>query len=79
MYHVYVVQCADGTLYTGCTNNLKRRINQHNFSKKGAHYTKLRRPVILKYSEKFDTLVAARKREFEIKSWRKKEKLALFK
>ena len=76
-FYVYVLQCFDGTYYVGCTNNLENRLKQHNFSKKGAHYTKLRRPVVLKYSETFDTLLQARRREAEIKKWRreKKEKL----
>jgi putative endonuclease len=63
----------------GCTNNLERRLEQHNNSKWGAHYTKLRRPVILKYSENFNTLKEARRRESEIKGWRKEKKLKLFK
>ena len=68
-YFVYIVECADKTLYVGCTNNLERRIKQHNESKGGAHYTKTRRPVVLKYSEEFLTLLLARGREAEIKSW----------
>ena len=77
MYFVYIVECADKSLYVGCTNNLKRRLEQHNNSKSGAHYTKLRRPVALKYSETFSELNPARKRESEIKSWRREKKLAL--
>ena len=49
MYFTYILECADKSLYVGCTNNLERRIDQHNNSKQGAHYTKIRRPVILKY------------------------------
>jgi putative endonuclease len=77
MYFTYILECADKSLYVGCTNNLERRLDQHNNSKWGAHYTKTRRPVILRYSENFDTLKEARKRETEIKGWRreKKEKL----
>lgn len=76
-FHVYILQCSDQTYYVGCTNNLEKRLIEHNTSKKGAHYTKLRRPVILKYSEIFKTLLLARRREKEIKRWRreKKEKL----
>ena len=58
----------------GCTNNLNKRLIEHNTSKKGAHYTKLRRPVILKHSEQFSTLIEARRREKEIKSWRRQKK-----
>ena len=77
MYFVYIVVCADKSLYVGCTNNLKKRIKQHNESKWGAHYTKMRRPVTLKYSEEFPTLILAQKRESEIKDWRRDKKLAL--
>ncbi len=76
-YFVYILECADGSLHVGCTNNLEKRLKQHNNSKYGAHYTKLRRPVILKYSEEFKTLIEARKRENEIKGWRREKKLAL--
>ena len=66
MFFTYIVECADKSLYVGCTNNLEKRITQHNDSKWGAHYTKIRRPVVLKYSEEFSTLIEARKRESEI-------------
>ncbi|KKU89649.1 MAG: GIY-YIG catalytic domain protein [Candidatus Yanofskybacteria bacterium GW2011_GWA1_48_10] len=79
MYFVYIVECADKSLYVGCTNDLVKRIKQHNESKWGAHYTKIRRPVVLRYSEQFPTLISARKREAEIKGWRRKKKLALIK
>lgn len=78
-YFVYIVKCADQSLYVGCTNNLKRRIEQHNNSKWGAHYTKIRRPVVLMYSEKFETLKEARRRETEIKGWRREKKWDLIK
>ncbi len=77
MYFVYVLECADRTLYVGSTNDLKKRIRQHNELKSGAHYTKIRRPVVLKYSENFQTLKAARKRESEIKRWPRSKKLTL--
>ena len=76
-YFVYILECADKSLYVGCTNDLSRRIKQHNQSKWGAHYTKLRRPVVLRYSEKFGTLIEARRREAEIKGWLREKKLAL--
>lgn len=76
-YFTYILECADKSLYIGCTNNLERRLEQHNYSKWGAHYTKIRRPVILKYSEQFDTLKEARRRESEIKRWRRERKMAL--
>ena len=76
-YFTYILECADKSFYVGCTNNLKKRLGQHNTSKRGAHYTKIRRPVILKYSESFLTLREARKRETEIKSWKRQRKLEL--
>ena len=79
MYFTYILECADKTLYVGCTNNLERRLEQHNNSKSGAHYTKIRRPVKLKYSEKFKTLKKARQREAEVKKWRREKKLELIK
>jgi len=78
MYFVYILECADRSFYVGCTNNLENRIKQHNNSKHGAHYTKIRRPVTLKYSEKFGGLKEARKREAEIMSWRREKKMRLF-
>ncbi len=77
MFFTYILECADKSLYVGCTNNLERRIKQHNNSKWGAHYTKIRRPVELKYSETFKTLKEARKRESEVKGWRRKKKMGL--
>ena len=77
MHFVYILECADNTLYVGSTKNLKKRFSQHNNSKSGAHYTKIRRPVTLKHSEEYETLAEARKRESEIKSWSREEKLRL--
>ena len=77
MYYVYILECADASFYVGCTNNLSRRLDQHNNSKWGAHYTKTRRPVTLKYSESFLTLKEARRRESEIKDWRREKKQLL--
>ena len=76
-YKVYILECADTSLYIGCTNDINKRLKQHNDLKSGAHYTKIRRPVILIYSETFDTLKDARKREAEIKRWNREEKLKL--
>ena len=75
---VYIVECSDKTYYVGCTNDLQRGLKQHNESKWGAHYTKIRRPVILKYSEEFETLIKARLRETEIKGWRRQKKESLW-
>jgi len=78
-YFVYILECADKSFYTGCTNNLEKRLKQHNGSKFGAHYTKIRRPIVLLHSETFNTLKDARRRESEIKGWRREKKLNLVK
>jgi len=76
-FFVYILECSDKSLYVGCTNNLEKRIKEHNDCKCGAHYTKIRRPVVLKYSETFDNLKSARSREAEIKSWNRARKINL--
>jgi putative endonuclease len=73
-YFVYILECADGTLYSGSTNNLEKRLYKHNHLKSGAHYTKIRRPVVLKYSEKVADFATARAREAEFKRWSREEK-----
>ena len=78
MYYIYIVKCADNTLYTGIATELERRIEEHNTSEKGAKYTRVRRPVELVYSEEYPDRSAASKREYEIKKkMTRKEKLAL--
>ena len=79
-YFVYMVRCADDTLYTGITTNLERRVDEHNSSKKGAKYTRARRPVILVYSETYKTRSEASKREYFIKKkMNRQEKVSLIK
>lgn len=73
MNYTYIVRCKDGTLYTGWTNNIERRMEAHN-SGTGAKYTKSRRPVKLVYCEEFPTKEEAMKREYAIKHMKKKEK-----
>lgn len=73
MNYTYVVRCSDGSLYTGWTNSLKKRIAAHNEGK-GAKYTKSRRPVELVYYEEFDTKEEAMRREWEIKHMTRKQK-----
>lgn len=77
MYFVYIVQCSDGTYYIGSTNDLNKRLHRHNFSKSGAHYTKIRRPVTLKYMEEYQTVSEALKREAALKKLTRKQKEAL--
>lgn len=79
MYFTYILQCADTSLYVGCTNNLEKRLLEHNTKKQGAHYTKIRRPVLLVYSEQYKTKSEALKREVEIKRWSRDRKIELIK
>ncbi len=79
MYYLYILKCADETLYTGITVDLKRRINEHNSSGLGARYTKSRRPVKLVYSKKFRDRSTASKEEARIKTLSRKEKLEMIK
>lgn len=64
---IYIVECSDGSLYTGITTDLERRILEHNNSKKGSKYTSNRRPVKLVYSETAPDRSIASKREYSIK------------
>lgn len=78
-YYVYIVQCADGSLYTGYTVSLERRVNEHNYGSKSAKYTRSRRPVKLVYHEIYDNTSAALKREYQIKKLSRNKKLELIK
>jgi putative endonuclease len=78
MYYVYILQCADETLYTGICTELDRRLEEHNSSAKGAKYTRSRRPVKLVYFETYSDRSSASKREYEIKKhMSREEKLQL--
>ncbi|MCX6713692.1 MAG: GIY-YIG nuclease family protein [Candidatus Vogelbacteria bacterium] len=79
MYYLYILKCADQTLYTGITTDLSRRVNEHNHSKLGARYTSARRPVKLVYSRRFKNRSNASKEEAMIKNLTRSEKLALIK
>ena len=76
MNYTYILRCRDGTLYTGWTNDIEKRVKAHNEGK-GAKYTKARLPVKLVYSEAFETKTEAMKLEYAIKRMRReaKEKL----
>ncbi len=78
MNYVYILRCADGSLYTGWTNDLKKRVKTHNAGK-GAKYTKTRLPVELVYYEEHEEKGEALSRELSIKKLKKtaKEKLIL--
>lgn len=73
----YILQCSDGTLYTGWTVDIDRRVSQHNQGK-GAKYTKTRRPVKLVYIEEQPDKKTALKRERAIKALPRKKKMELF-
>ena len=72
----YILKCADGTLYTGWTNDLEKRLQAHN-NGKGCKYTRARCPVELVYFECFETKQEAQSREFSIKKLSRTKKLAL--
>ena len=74
--YMYLLRCADGTLYCGWTNHLEARVAAHNAGK-GAKYTKSRRPVALVYWEVFDTKQQAMQREWAVKQLSRAEKLKL--
>lgn len=76
MNYTYILECKDGTYYTGWTNDLDKRIKAHNDGK-GAKYTKARRPVVLAYYEQFETKEEAMSREYAIKRMTRKEKVKL--
>ena len=79
MYYLYILKCADKTLYTGITTDLKRRLLEHNNTKLGAKYTSARRPVKIVYSKKFKNRSTASKEETRIKKLDKKDKIKLIK
>jgi len=77
---VYIVRCKDNTLYTGITNDLERRLNEHNDhspKSKAARYTRARQPVMLAYQENCEDRIDASKREYAIKKLSKRQKEAL--
>lgn len=78
MHYIYIVECRDGTYYTGYTNDIKKRIKAHNEGK-GAKYTNGRRPVTLRYIESYLTKSEALSREYAIKQLTRLEKQKLFK
>lgn len=72
-----MLKCSDGSIYTGITTDLNRRLDEHNSSPKGAKYTRVRRPVELIYSESYEDKSSASKREYVIKQLSKIQKLSL--
>lgn len=78
MYFVYLIECKDGSLYTGITTDVKRRFKEHQ-SGEGGHYTGAKRAVKVVYTERHPNRSSASRREAEIKSWRRAKKLNLVK
>lgn len=76
IFYVYIVKCSDGTLYTGSTTNVPRRIRTHNAGT-GAKYTRSRLPVTLVYQEEAESWSAALRREAAIKRLTRAQKIAL--
>lgn len=76
MNYVYILKCSDGSLYTGWTNNLEKRLKVHNTGK-GAKYTRSRLPLELIYYEAYEDRIFAMKREYQIKKFSRKKKLDL--
>tara|TARA_B100000214_G_C23822956_1_gene560551 strand:+ start:77 stop:340 length:264 start_codon:yes stop_codon:yes gene_type:complete len=74
---LYVVECNDGSLYTGVTTDIHRRIREHNGNKKGSKYTRARQPVKLVYTEIHISRSHAQKRESEIKRMSRKKKIEM--
>ena len=76
-WYVYILECADGTLYTGVTTDIQRRLKQHNEASLGAKYTRARLPVTLAYKEKLQNRSDAQLREAAIKKLSRNEKFLL--
>ncbi|MBY0473193.1 GIY-YIG nuclease family protein [Patescibacteria group bacterium] len=78
MYYVYILECKNGSLYTGITTDVTRRFNEHKTGV-GGHYTRAKGAKKMVYIEEQPDRSSASKREAEIKSWRREKKLCLFK
>ena len=75
VWYLYVLECSDGTLYTGVTTDLDRRLEEHNNSPRGAKYTKTRRPVELVWSRQYGSRSEAQSEEYKFKKLSRKNKL----
>lgn len=78
-WFVYILRCADNSLYTGVTTDVKRRLKEHNEEKTGAKYTRAKRPVVLVYAEPAESRSAACQREYLFKKLKKGDKESLIK
>lgn len=78
MWFIYILLCEDGSLYTGCSNNIEQRFSDHK-NGKGGRYTRSHKPIKIIYQEKSPTHSEALKRESEIKSWNREKKIKILK
>ena len=78
MFYFYIVRCADGTLYCGCTTHVEKRINRHN-SGKGSLWVKQHGNATIVHVEPYGTLTDARRRELQVKKWSRIKKEGLIK
>jgi len=76
-WYMYVVECIDGTLYTGITTNLSRRLKEHNVGSRGAKYTRSRRPVKYRFTMVYSNRSEAAKEESKFKKLTRKQKLEI--
>ncbi|MEK7582333.1 MAG: GIY-YIG nuclease family protein [Patescibacteria group bacterium] len=76
MYYLYLLQCSDGSIYTGITTDIKRRFTEHKTGE-GGRFTRSRKVTKILYTERFDNRSQALKREAEVKSWHRTKKLKL--
>ncbi|WP_089862700.1 GIY-YIG nuclease family protein [Halanaerobium salsuginis] len=76
-HFIYIVECADGTFYTGYTTDIERRLQEHNLGQ-GAKYTRGRRPVVLRHQESFSSRSQAQQREYQIKQLSRQQKKKIF-
>ncbi|WP_275098588.1 GIY-YIG nuclease family protein [Sedimenticola hydrogenitrophicus] len=76
-WFIYILRCGDGTLYTGVTTDVERRLHEHNHGPRGAKYTRARRPLVLAYQEAAESRSAACRREWEIRQLSAAEKRRL--
>ncbi|HGY56587.1 MAG TPA: GIY-YIG nuclease family protein [Caldithrix abyssi] len=76
-YYIYILKCSDGSYYTGVTNNIERRLVEHQQGIDPGCYTFKRRPVALVYAESYPEVIYAIQREKQIKGWRRAKKEAL--
>ena len=77
LWYMYVVECADTSLYTGITNNLQRRLNEHNYGSRGAKYTRSRRPVKYRMTVLCKNHSDAAREEYKFKKLTRKQKLVI--